>query len=139
MSRDCIFCKIVSGEIPSAKVYEDEDALVILDISPINKGHSLVLSKEHYTDIYDTPEELLLKLASITKKISLATKKSLACDGINIVQNNERTAGQLVFHIHFHIIPRFSHDGIRFDTNRKKYEENEMNEFAEKINASIQK
>ena len=134
---ECIFCKIVKGELPCAKVYEDGEVLGILDIYPINKGHSLIFTKQHFKDIYDVPDAMLSSLALVTKAVSLATKKALACDGINIVQNNERPAGQLIFHIHYHVIPRFSHDGMRFDTDRKKYEGNEMGEYSKKIRGAL--
>lgn len=104
---DCIFCKIAKGEIPSQKVYEDENVYAFLDISPLSKGHTLVIPKKHYSTIYDIPEELLCDVMIVVKKISLHLREKLKCDGLNIKQNNGELAGQTVHHIHFHIVPKY--------------------------------
>jgi len=127
---DCIFCKIIKGEMPCYKVYEDEDFLVFLDIMPVNKGHTLVISKQHYETIIDTPDELLEKMINIMKKVTKALKQD--CDGVNIAQNNFKASGQLVPHIHFHIIPRFESDGLK-SWPQGKYDENEIEQFRLKI------
>jgi len=108
---DCLFCKIVKGEVPSIKVYEDNEFLAFLDIVPINKGHTLVIPKKHSVNIYDTDDEILKKMGPLLKKLSLAIKKSTNADGINVSTNVEKAAGQVVFHLHFHIMPRFEEDG----------------------------
>ena len=131
--QDCIFCKIVRGEIPSNKVYEDEDVLAFLDINPANKGHTLVASKKHYEDIYSVDEEILKKMISVVKVIAEKIKNTLECDGINIVQNNGRHAGQLVNHIHFHIIPRFPDDKVLITYQRMQLTEEEFNEIQKKL------
>jgi len=127
---DCIFCKIIKGEMPCYKVYEDEDFLVFLDIMPVNKGHTLVISKQHYETIIDTPDELLEKMINIMKKVTKALKQD--CDGVNIAQNNFKASGQLVPHIHFHIIPRFESDGLK-SWPQGKYDENEIEQYRLKI------
>ena len=104
---DCIFCKIANGEIPSATLYEDDDFRVILDLSPGSKGHSLILPKAHYANLYEMPDELLGKAMAVAKKTAAALTKGLAADGINMIQNNGIAAGQTVFHFHMHLIPRY--------------------------------
>lgn len=104
---DCIFCKIVSGEIPSRKIYEDEDVIAIMDLNPTSKGHSLIIPKEHYTDIYDIDEETAAKIMRTAKKLAIQMTKALGCDGFNLLQNNGAVAGQTMFHFHLHLIPRY--------------------------------
>ena len=108
---DCLFCKIIKGDIPATKVYEDKQCLAFLDINPINKGHTLVIPKQHCKDIYDVPEETLKSVSIAAKKVSIAVKKAMGCDGVNIGMNNGASAGQVIFHMHFHVMPRFENDG----------------------------
>ena len=129
---ECIFCKIVKGEIPSAKIYEDEDVYVFLDIGPVNKGHALVIPKRHYENIMDIDEETLSKVAIVVKKAAIAVKKGVKADGITISQSNGQAAGQVVPHIHFHVMPRFKRDGLKL-WPQGKYEKDEMNKTAERI------
>ena len=98
--KDCLFCKIAAGEIPSATLYEDEDFRVILDLGPASKGHALILPKEHYRNLYDIDEDVAAKAMVLAKKMAVKMKDALGCDGFNIVQNNEEPAGQTVFHFH---------------------------------------
>ena len=128
-----IFCKIVKGEIPCYKIYEDKDILAILDINPVNKGHTLVIPKKHSETILDTDEEILKKLIIVTKRISKAVHTGLKCDGFNIGINQFKDAGQLVPHLHFHIMPRFKGDGIRLWPSRKYESEEERKEVQKKI------
>ena len=107
---DCIFCKLAGGEIPTATLYEDDDFRVILDAGPATKGHCLILPKEHYADLYEIPEDLLMKAAGLAKKIAVKMTRAMNCDGFNIVQNNKPAAGQTVFHFHIHLIPRYAND-----------------------------
>ena len=111
MNTDCLFCKIIKGEIPSAKVYEDKHSYAFLDIKPINPGHTLLVPKKHFANLYEMPDEILANLAPIIKKLGVAIKKAVSADGINIGMNNDPAAGQLVFHAHIHIMPRFKNDG----------------------------
>ncbi|WP_208589988.1 HIT family protein [Gracilibacillus suaedae] len=111
---DCIFCKIVAGDIPSAKVYEDEDVYAFLDISQVTKGHTLVIPKEHTKNIYETDETIAAKLFARIPKIANALKETFQPAGINILNNNEEAAGQSVFHLHIHLIPRYDEtDGFK--------------------------
>ncbi|XPV76072.1 MAG: HIT family protein [Desulfovibrio sp.] len=132
MSNDCIFCKIVAGEIPCAKVYEDENVLSFLDIAPVNKGHALVVTKAHYEDLLSLPPEAGCGLLDSLQKVGKAVMKVTGADGFNLIQNNGTAAGQLVFHAHFHIIPRFSQDGLELWA-QGSYDDGEMAELAAKI------
>lgn len=130
---NCIFCKIIAGEIPTTKVYEDDEILAFLDLHPVNIGHTLVLPKAHHINLYDTPDETLAHMAPIIKKLSIAIKKALGADGINIEMNNDAVAGQLLFHTHIHIVPRFEGDGFTHWRGARGYEEGEMAEVQQKI------
>ena len=109
---NCIFCKIAAGDIPSATIYEDNDFRVILDIEPASKGHALILPKEHYANLYELSDELAAKALIVAKKVITKMTGILGCDGYNVVQNNGEAAGQTVFHLHVHIIPRFDNDEV---------------------------
>ena len=109
MSTDCIFCKIVAGEIPCSKVHEDEHTLAFLDISPAVEGHTLVIPKEHCTDLPDAPTEVLEACMTTAARITRGLK-GWGADGVNLLQNNGPAAGQVVFHIHFHLFPRYKDD-----------------------------
>ncbi len=104
---NCIFCKILAGEIPSRVVYEDADFMSIMDVSPATVGHCLLLPKDHCANLYEMSDELAAKVLPTAKKIATNLKDKLGCDGLNLVQNNGETAGQTVFHFHMHIIPRY--------------------------------
>ena len=104
---DCIFCKIGAGEIPSRKIYEDSDLIAIMDLNPTSKGHSLIIPKEHCTNIYDIDEDIAAKVMKTAKKLATKMTVALNCDGFNLLQNNGETAGQTMFHFHMHLIPRY--------------------------------
>jgi len=126
---DCIFCKLANGDIPTNVVYEDEDFTVIMDAAPATKGHSLILPKEHYANIYELDEEIAGKVFKLAKKLASEMTEKLGCDGFNIVQNNGETAGQTVFHFHMHLIPRYENDGQSIlwnPTNPSKEEQAEI-------------
>lgn len=112
MSNDCIFCKIIKGEIPSFTVYEDDTFKVILDRFPAAPGHALIIPKVHADDMFDLPEETAAKLYPLAKKIAAKIKEAVGAEGINIVQNNGEVAGQSVHHFHLHIVPRKVGDQI---------------------------
>ncbi len=112
MKQDnCIFCKIIAGEIPSQTLYEDEKFKVILDVGPATRGHALILPKNHYANFYEQPEEDSADTIRLAKKMMQQMTDKLKCDGFNIVQNNGEVAGQTVFHYHMHLIPRYKNDG----------------------------
>lgn len=109
--NNCIFCKIANGEIPSRTLEENDMFKVVLDVGPAAKGHALILPKDHYRNLFDLPEETAAEAIKMAKKMAVKMKDKLNCDGVNIVQNNEETAGQTVFHFHMHVIPRYKDDG----------------------------
>lgn len=110
---DCVFCSIIAGKIPCEKVYENSNVIAFLDIKPINKGHTLVVTKKHYEDLFSTPEKELAEITATAKKIGDALMKAVKADGINLGMNVKPAAGQLVMHTHLHIIPRFANDGLK--------------------------
>ena len=109
---DCIFCKIANGEIPSATVYEDSICRVILDVNPANKGHALIIPKEHFDNIYSMDAETAAKIFTIATEVAKAQKAELNPDGLNILQNNGEAGGQTVFHFHMHLVPRYIKDNV---------------------------
>lgn len=133
IDHDCIFCKIASGEIPSKTLYEDNEFRVILDISPASKGHAIILPKTHITNIFDIEEPEASKLLLIVKKVASAMKEYLHYDGINILQNNGKAAGQTVFHLHVHLIPRYKEDTISIGWIPTKPSEEELTTLAKEI------
>ena len=105
--ENCIFCKIIAGEIPSNTIYEDDEFKVVLDVSPASKGHALILPKNHYADLYEIDEDVAADAMKLAKKLAIHMTGVLKCDGFNLVQNNHEVAGQTVFHFHMHLIPRY--------------------------------
>ncbi len=134
--QGCIFCKIINGEIPSRKVYEDKDVLAFLDINPANPGHTLVMQKKHAGNILDADDESLGKAIVVAKIIAKKIKENLNADGINILQNTGRHAGQIVDHIHFHIIPRFANDSVIISYPKLKMEDKDFEEIQRKLKES---
>jgi len=134
----CVFCKIVAGEIPSEKIYEDDDILAFLDVTPINAGHALVIPKKHYENLFDLPDDILKKISIKLRDLGKAVKEGVEAEGLNIGMNNREAAGQLVPHAHFHLIPRYVSDGYKHWGGRK-YKDGEISTVAEKIRKNIQK
>ncbi len=134
---DCVFCKIISGEIPSKKVYENDNTIAFLDINPANKGHVLVAPKRHFENIFDVTDSCLKEIVSAVKMMSKRIKSKLGTDAINIVQNNGRYAGQLVNHIHFHVIPRYPNDRVIITYQRAHLTDSEMADAQKKLSEEI--
>lgn len=132
MDENCLFCKIIAGKIPCAKVYEDEKVFAFLDIGPVNKGHTLVVPKEHYRTFLETPDDAMKELIAASKNIAKAIVKAVKADGINLGISTEKAAGQVIMHTHIHLMPRFSNDGYRH-WPQGKYDEGEMEEYRKKI------
>src|SRR3989338_3688227 len=130
---ECLFCKIVKGEIPSKKIYEDSDSFAFLDINPANRGHCLVVPKKHFENIYDVDDRALEKVIITTKNLSKLVKEKLQCNGINIVKNNERHAGQIVSHLHFHIIPRYENDNVVITYQRVQLSDADFEDIKKKL------
>ncbi|MDD5676844.1 MAG: HIT family protein [Kiritimatiellae bacterium] len=139
MNTDCIFCKIVAGQLPCCKVYEDTDTLAFMDIGPIVPGHTLVIPRMHVDPLMAAPPEVLQKLIVVVQKIARAQLKAFKADGINVIQSNGRAAGQLVPHLHFHVIPRFAADGHHWNWIPRPYAKSEeMGALAEKIRGALE-
>lgn len=133
---DCIFCKIRDGQIPSSKLYEDSHVMAFMDLNPVNKGHALIIPKNHSENTFMAKEEDLSMLLPAAKKVGKAIMDATQADGMNISINNNKAAGQVVFHLHVHLIPRFSDDGYK-PWPHKSYEEGEMHSWAEKIRGKL--
>ena len=134
---DCIFCRIIKGELPCAKVFEDDRVISFLDINPINAGHTLVLPKRHYATLFEISQDDLSACAAASQKIAMAVYKATKSSGLNFIQNNFRAAGQLVEHIHFHLIPRFPRDNFLNSWPGKPCPQGELGKMLERIKAAL--
>lgn len=135
---DCIFCKLANGDIPTNTIYEDDFFRVILDASPANLGHALILPKEHFANIFEADDEYLAKALPLAKKVASVIKEEFKCDGVNIQQNNGTAAGQTVFHLHIHIIPRYDSDNFTLNWPQKSPSADEQKEIAVRLSAKLQ-
>jgi len=135
---DCIFCKIVAGEIPAFKVYEDDQTISFMDINPMQQGHALIIPKQHSENLYATPDETLAAMMSVTRKVATAVNQALAPDGINIVQANGPGAAQSVFHVHFHVLPRKMGDNATLNWGLHPGDMDEISATAEKIKTALE-
>ncbi len=134
MEEECIFCKIVKGDIPCTKLYEDDKILSFLDIMPASKGHALVIPKNHYRTLIDMPHEEIKEVMDIVQKVAAATMVSLpGVEGFNVLQSNNKVAGQVIPHVHFHIIPRHEKDKLNFAWEQGKSEMAELKKYAELV------
>jgi histidine triad (HIT) family protein len=138
-NETCIFCKIAHGQAPASILYEDEAILAFLDIRPLTEGHTLVITKQHYVDIFDTPEEVLSQIYKVTKQVSTAAKKATNSDGITIIQQNGRAAGQDIFHIHVHVVPRFEGQKLPRFSSLKEVERAKLDGIAKKMKQHLRK
>jgi histidine triad (HIT) family protein len=134
---DCIFCKIVSREIPAEVLYENDHAVAVLDINPIHFGHALILPKRHCNDFLDLPDGTYHSILQAAKIVTQALVESLKLEGYNLFSNNGSIAGQSVFHFHLHVTPRYRDDNIRFVLNLKKYSDGELKRYAAMIRETI--
>lgn len=134
--KDCIFCKIINKEIPSSMVYEDNNTIAFLDINPVNKGHTLVMPKKHYETFLDLPKNELETLFGKIQEVTKAVIKATNANGSNLLLNHKRAAGQVVDHVHFHVIPRFENDGLKHWPHGK-YNEGEDKKIATKIKSFL--
>ena len=135
--EDCIFCKIVRGEIPCVRVYEDDDVLGFLDINPLSHGHTLVIPKEHFGSLDQCPENVVAALAGKLPVIAKALISVVGGSAYNVLNNNGREAGQLVEHVHFHIIPRRAGDGLLNHGPQGRYSDGQGEELARQIRQSF--
>ncbi len=136
-ATDCIFCKIAEGVIPAHRVWEDDRALAFLDINPLAAGHTLLIPKLHAADIRDIDPELAAFLFLQAPKLAKAVQQATSADGVNILQNTGAAAGQAVFHLHIHFIPRFEGDGLGYRWNAGQYGAGEVEEMLSKIQGKL--
>lgn len=130
---ECIFCKILKGEIPTKKVFENDKFIVILDAFPANIGHCLVIPKKHFENIFEIDDETIAQAIKIAKLIAKSLKQNLNIENINILQNNGSIAGQSVNHFHIHVIPRFENDNVTIKSQTVDIDENTLNEILTKL------
>ncbi len=135
--NDCVFCRMIAGEIPVKKIYEDEVVLSFLDIGPISDGHTLVITKQHFEQLHECPCELLGHVGTRLGRIAKAVAVGMNSEGYNILCNNGRAAGQLINHLHFHIIPRNSGDGLFGKWPSYKYKEGKIEAIAANIRKNL--
>ena len=136
MLTDCLFCKIIHGDIPAEKIYEDEFTIVILDIKPTNSGHALVIPKRHAADLLDGNNEDAQRILMTVRKMSPTILSTVGATACNVITNIGPDAGQVIFHTHVHIVPRFPDDGFKHWPGKEVTKE-ELAELAEKIRSSI--
>jgi histidine triad (HIT) family protein len=134
MNEDsCIFCRIAQKQVPASFVYEDEKVIAFLDIKPLNEGHTLVIPKSHYASIFEIPVDLIAHLHGVTKRIALAVKKATNADGISISQQNGKAAGQEIFHLHIHVIPRYEGQKLPSFSEVSEADKEKMSQTVAKI------
>lgn len=135
--ENCIFCKIVAKQAPASIIYEDETVVAFLDIRPLYLGHTQVIPKLHYIDLFDIPVELLSRVHALVKYIAPAVKKASNADGITIIQQNGKAAGQDIFHLHVHIVPRFDGQKLPRFSELQFVERSKLDEMAKKITQQL--
>jgi len=133
----CIFCRMVAGEVPVTGIWENESVLAFLDIAPISTGHTLVIPKRHFARLHECPADVLAEMASRAAAIGAAVKVSLGFDGYNVFCNNGRAAGQIVDHVHFHVVGRREGDKVFTRWRSGNYAEDEAGRVAEKIKKTL--
>ena len=138
MSTVCPFCSIASGKAAASIVYQNENVLAFMDLNPAEIGHTLIVPRKHYENIYEIPEKLLAEIAAAVKQISVATKKAFDADGIKVIQLNGKAAGQVVMHIHVHVIPAFYKTGaVTGHRGRTMAKRRDLDETAQKIRENL--
>ena len=134
---DCLFCKIVAGQIPCAKIYEDDEMIAFLDIKPINPGHILIVPKAHHQDLLDTPPDLIASMMRFVPTLGKAMLQATGAEGFNLGVNTGKAAGQVVFHTHVHLMPRKIGDGYDLWHGKAYGNNDEMNKMANAIRAAL--
>ncbi len=135
--QDCIFCKVVAGQIPSVKIFENEHVLAFLDIGPVSDGHTLVIPKSHCSRLDQIDSKAMLEIAKVLPVLGGTIQKAMDSDGYNVLCNNGSAAGQVVEHVHFHIIPRNAGDGVFNHWPSYQYPDGKATEIAEKIKQNL--
>jgi histidine triad (HIT) family protein len=130
---DCIFCKIVAGEIPAHKIAEDERTIAFMDINPWTRGHALVIPKEHTRNLWEAPRETLHATIDMAQQVAIRQRDKLGCDGVNLLNSTEPAAWQTVFHYHVHVIPRYEGDPLQLPGKPMEVEQDELAEIAQEL------
>ena len=131
--EDCIFCKVLAGEIPAAMVDEDEHTVAFMDINPWTRGHALVIPRRHSRNLYDVPEDDLAHVGAAAKRLALRMRDRLGCDGINLLNSAEPAAWQTIFHFHVHVIPRYAGDPLQLPTRPEPADPGELEKVAQEL------
>ena len=130
---ECIFCKVLRGEIPSERIYEDDHTVAVMDINPWTRGHAVVIPRKHAADLFEIEDDELRHVAVAAKRVAAKMRDTLDCDGVNLLQSNGRAAWQTIFHLHVHVIPRYDDDPLELPTHPKPAEPEELAAVAEEI------
>jgi histidine triad (HIT) family protein len=133
--EDCIFCKVLAGEIPSERVYEDDHTVAVMDINPWTRGHAVVIPRKHAENLFEIEDSELEHVAVAAKRLATKMRDTLGCDGVNLLQSNGRAAWQTIFHLHMHVIPRYDGDPLELPTRPQPAKPEELAEVAEEIRA----
>jgi histidine triad (HIT) family protein len=133
--EDCIFCKVLAGEIPSERVYEDDHTVAVMDINPWTRGHAVVIPRKHAENLFEIEDAELEHVAVAAKRLATKMRDTLGCDGVNLLQSNGRAAWQTIFHLHMHVIPRYDGDPLELPTRPQPAKPEELAEVAEEIRA----
>jgi histidine triad (HIT) family protein len=133
----CIFCKIVGKKAPASIIYEDDETVAFLDIRPLNEGHTLVIPKRHFETVFDVPEDLIVHIYRVVKRIAIAVKNATKADGITIIQQNGQAAGQEVFHLHVHIVPRYEGQKLQHFRDVPNASREQLEQAAERLKAAV--
>ena len=132
---DCIFCKIVAGELPARKVDEDENTIAFMDINPWTRGHALVIPREHTPNLYEAPDAVLAQTLAAAKRLAIKMRDRLGCDGVNLLNSTEPAAWQTVFHYHVHVIPRYEDDPLQLPGKPQEVDQDELAKVADELRA----
>ncbi len=135
--EDCIFCKLANGDIPTNAIYEDDIVKAIFDLSPASKGHIIILTKEHFDDVFSIDAKTIAHVYEVAAKVATAVNEVLDCEGMNILQNNGEISGQTVFHFHVHIIPRYKGDTVKVCWKQGKNTQEEIDKLTGNIQNCI--
>jgi histidine triad (HIT) family protein len=136
--RDCVFCRIVAGRVPAARVLETPKVLAFLDLAPVNYGHTLVIPKVHYQDLFDLPDEVWMEIGRVSRRVAQALKETLFAQGINLGMNISPAAGQVVFHAHLHVIPRYFTDGLKLFP-QEDYKPGDLEKVGRQLRETLEK
>jgi histidine triad (HIT) family protein len=131
--EDCIFCKVLAGELPGERIYEDDHAVAVMDINPWTRGHAVVIPRKHAANLFEIEDDELAHVAQAAKQVATSMRDNLGCDGVNLLQSNGAVAWQTIFHLHIHVIPRYEDDPLELPTRPQPADPDELAEVAKEI------